>query len=104
MPDHLSPSSCHRILLAETEPALAYTGGDVASWQRRLRPTLRKLTGLDRLPRARPPLAPRTIWRRRHTLGWIEKVVFTAERGADVPAYFCTPHGTRPPYAVAICL
>lgn len=106
MPDHLSPSACHRILLAEARPTLAYTGGDVGAWQRRLRPALRKLTGLDRLPRAgdRPPLAPRTLWRRRHALGWIEKVVFTAERGADVPAYFCTPHDARPPYAVAICL
>ncbi|APR84681.1 Hypothetical protein A7982_10030 [Minicystis rosea] len=106
MPDYLSPSACHRILLDETRPALAYDGGPVSAWQRRLRPALRRLSGLDRMPRAgaRPPLDVRTHWRRRHALGWIEKLTFIAERAAEVPAYFCTPHEARPPYAVAICL
>lgn len=102
----LSPSACHRLLLADNEPALAYRGGPVKAFQRRLRPALRRLSGFDRLPSpgARPALAPRTLDRFEHPLGAIEKVVFRAERGADVPAYFCVPHGARPPYPVAICL
>jgi dienelactone hydrolase len=104
MPDHLSPSECHRLLLAEARPALAYDGGDVAAWQRRLRRELRRITGFDRMPKPSTKLAVRTLWRRRHALGWIEKIVFTAEPGADVPAYFCAPHEARPPYAAMICL
>ncbi len=102
----LSPSECHRLLLNAVEPALAYRGGPVAPWQRRLRAALRKLTGFDRMPPAaeRPPLAPRTLWRRSHPLGTVEKLVFRAERGADVPAYFCVPEGAGPPYAVMVCL
>jgi dienelactone hydrolase len=102
----LSPSECHRALLAETTPALAYDGGPVAAWQRRLGRVVRRITGFDRFPaaRARPPLAARTLWRRRYPLGWIEKVVFTSERGADVPAYFCVPSAARPPLPVTICL
>jgi dienelactone hydrolase len=102
----LSPSACHRILLEDTEPALAYRGGPVKAFQRRLRPALRKLTGFDRLPAlgARPALASRTLGRFEQPLGAIEKIVFRAEPGADVPGYFCVPHGARPPYPVVICL
>lgn len=102
----LSPSACHRHLLASTAPALAYRGGPVAAWQRRLRPAIRKLIGFDRLPRRgdRPALAARALWSREHALGTIEKIVFHAERGADVPAYFCAPRGACPPYPVVICL
>jgi dienelactone hydrolase len=102
----LSPSECHRAVLADTAPRLAYDGGPIATWQRRLARELGAITGFDRFPKpaARPPLAVRRLWKRRHALGWIEKIVFTAERGADVPAYFCAPHEARAPHPVAICL
>ncbi len=105
-PFALSPSVCHARLFDAIEPALAFRGGDVAAWQRRLRAALRRLTGFDAMPRAegRPPLAPRTIFRASHPLGAIQKIVFRAERGADVPAYFCVPEGARPPYPVMVCL
>jgi dienelactone hydrolase len=49
-------------------------------------------------------LNPRTLWKRDHPLGTIEKVVFTSEPNADVPAYFSVPKAGSPPYPVMICL
>ena len=102
----LSPSACHAHLLASIKPRLSYRGGPVDAWQRRLRPALKKLIGLDRLPRRgeRPTLAPQLLWSREGQLGTIQKIAFRAELGADVLAYFCTPRGGRPPYPVVICL
>lgn len=85
---------------------LSYDGGEVAVWQRRLRQRLRRLLGYHRMPgRAeRCPLNVRSVWRREHELGTIEKLLFTAEPGADVPAYLCLPRDVKPPYPVFICL
>ncbi len=85
-----------------TRQALTYRGGDVALWQRRLRRKLRKLLG--EMPGKRVPLNVRTLWRRNHPLGTIEKIVFTSEPYADVPAYVCLPKAMNPPYAFMICL
>jgi dienelactone hydrolase len=49
-------------------------------------------------------LRARRLWRRESALGVIEKIVFRAEAGADVPAYWCVPHGARKPYMTFICL
>lgn len=88
-----------------TTPSLGYrTGGDVAAFQRALRPELLRLVGWDRLPAARAPLDVTRVWRREHPLGTIEKVVFGAEPGADVPAYVCVPAGARAPLRFVICL
>jgi len=99
---HLSPSDYHAHLMAETVPSLAYDGGDVAAWQRRLRRKLRQLLG--DMPKERVALRPETIWSRQHELGRIEKIVFTAEPFADVTAYLCIPDGLQPPYPFVICL
>jgi dienelactone hydrolase len=97
----LAPSVLHRALLRQTRPSLAFEGGDVRRFQRRLRPKLRALLAM---PERAAPLRPRTLWRREVALGSIEKLVFTAERHADVPAYVCLPRGRRPPYPFVICL
>ena len=90
----LSPSRLHRRLADETVPALGYDGGDVAAWQARLRPRLAEMMGWDAMPSPgdRPPLRPRTLWRREHELGSIEKIAFAAERDSDAVAYLCLPH------------
>ncbi len=98
----LSPSVCHRRLMAQNVPALGYDGGPVRPWQARLRRKLRQLVG--DLPAERCPLRPRRLWLRRHPLGTIEKVAFSAEPGADVTAYVCLPRSARPPYTFMICL
>lgn len=103
-PRTYSPSHVHRGLMDRLEPALAYDGGDVAAWQQRLRPVVRQLLGYHRMPEQRTPLNPRTLWHREHELGTIEKLVFTSEEGADVPAYLCLPRRGRPPHPVFICL
>ena len=99
---HLSPSEFHRHLLERTIPKLRYEGGEVAGWQRRLRARLRRLVGEGSARRA--PLRPRRLWLRKHPLGTIEKVVFTAEPFCQVPAYVCLPAGIEPPYTFMICL
>ena len=84
------------------EQTLGYRGGDVAAWQRRLRAKVRQLLGLPRGPRC--DLNVRPLWKRPHRLGTIEKVVFTAEPYADVPAFVCLPKGVEPPYTFFVCV
>ena len=98
----LSPSLHHRHLVSKMVPSLQYDGGDVRKWQGRLRRKLRQLAG--EMPKERCALRPRQLWRRRHPLGAIEKVAFTAEPHADVVAYVCLPKGVEPPYTFMICL
>lgn len=102
---NLSPSIVHRRLMKETPPRLAYAGGDVKAWQRKLRRRLAQLMGYDRMPAERCPLRPRKLWWRGHELGTIEKIAFTTEPGSDTVAYFCLPHQpiANPP-PVFICL
>ena len=98
-----APSACHERVIKLTKQALAYDGGEVKAWQARLRRKLRDLLGWSRMPSLRGPLHVRSVWRRPHRLGTIEKIVFTAEPGADVPAYVCLPKA-EPPYTFMICL
>lgn len=100
--DGLSPSAYHRRVMAHTRQALAYRGGDVGRWQRTLRRRLWDLVG--RMPTRRMPLRVRSLWTREIALGRIEKIVFTAEPGADVPAYVCLPRDGAAPYPFFICL
>ncbi|MCK6472389.1 MAG: alpha/beta hydrolase family protein [Planctomycetes bacterium] len=97
-----SPSLVHRAAMRATKPALSYKGGDVGQWQRKLRKKLVELVGA--MPAKRCPLRVRTLWSREHPLGRIEKIVFTAEAHADVPAYVCVPKNAKPPYDWMICL
>lgn len=99
---HLSPTENHRYLMSQIVPALAYDGGDVRAWQKKLRRKLRQLIG--DMPKDRCPLRPRRIWQRQHPLGTIEKIAFTAEPYADVVAYVCLPKDVPPPYTFMICL
>ena len=98
----LSPSDHHKLLMSTIKPQLGYDGGDVRKWQRRLRRKLHQLVG--DMPAQRVPLRVRRLWLREHPLGTIEKIVFTAEPGCDVPAYVCLPRDVEPPYVFMICL
>ena len=99
---HLSPSVHHRHVMDRTEQTLAYDGGDVKTWQRRLRRKLRQLLG--DMPEERVPLKVRTLWKRQHPLGTIEKIVFTSEPYSDVLAFVCLPKDVSPPYTFFICV
>lgn len=98
---NLSPSIVHTYAMNRMEQSLAYRGGDVRAWQRKLR---RKLLELLGMPTEIAPLNVRRLWRREHPLGTIEKIVFTSEPMADVPAFVCLPKGVRPPYTFFICV
>ena len=97
-----SPSLNHRYLMDALTPALAYDGGDVGAWQRRLRHKVKSLLGMPSGDRV--ALDVRSLWQRRHPLGSIEKIVFRAEPYADVMAYVCLPKAARPPYTWFICV
>jgi dienelactone hydrolase len=86
------------------EPRLQYRGGDAYVWQARLKTKLIKLLGIDQKSGERCELNVRSLWRREHPLGLIEKLVFTSEVGYDVPAYLCIPHDSKRPMPVFICL
>jgi Abhydrolase family len=97
-----APSVFTRRLMDESPMSLSWRGEDVKAWQRKLRRKLRALVGM----RSRTPgaLKVRSLWKRPHKLGTIEKIVFTAEPGADVMAYVCLPHDVEPPYDFFICV
>ena len=84
-----SPSLNHRYLMDSLTPALAYDGGDVGAWQRRLRRKVKSLLGMPSGDRV--ALDVYSLWQRHHPLGSIEKIVFRAEPYADVMAYVCLP-------------
>lgn len=98
----LSPTEHHRHLMSQMVPELRFDGGDVTKWQGRLRRKVRHLVGDT--PGERCDLRPRRVWMREHPLGTIEKVVFTSEPYADVPAYVCLPRDAARPYTFFICL
>lgn len=52
----------------------------------------------------RVPLNVRSLWKRQHPLGSIEKIVFAAEADCDIPAYVCLPKNAEAPYTWLICL
>ncbi len=84
------------------EPSMSFDGGDVEEWQCRLRPKVRELVGLpdgDRIP-----LNPRSLWKRDHEFGTIEKIVFHSEPGSDIVAYLCLPANATAPYPFFICV
>lgn len=85
-----------------TPQQLSYTGGDVKTWQRKLRRKLKQLLGDT--PSEKTPLNVQSIWTKQHPLGSIEKIVFTAQPHADVPAYLCLPKNATPPYNFIICV
>ena len=98
----LSPSLFHRQLMDSSQPSMSFDGGDVAEWQSKLRPKVRSLVGMpsgDRIA-----LNPRTLWKRDHTYGSIEKIVFSSEPGSDVVAFLCLPKDASPPYPFFICV
>jgi len=99
---HLSPTENHRYLMSLGTPVLRYDGGDVRKWQGRLRRKVRELLG--DMPTERCDLRPRSLWKRKHPLGTMEKIVFTSEPYADVPAYVCLPKDVAPPYTFMICV
>ena len=99
---HFSPSLYHHHTMRDLEPSMAYDGGDITTWQRRLRRKLRQLVALT--PNTNADLNVTTIWQREHPLGTIEKIVFTSEPCADVPAYVCLPKTGQKPYPFMICL
>lgn len=81
---------------------------DVTAWQGALREKLREAMGMDQMPPHTgelPALNIRTLGRFEDEHGMIEKLVFTAEDGADAPCYLCLPHKPRAtPTPVFVCL
>jgi dienelactone hydrolase len=101
---HLSPSENHRYVLDHTAQSLAFGGGDVRAWQRKLWAKVAQLIGLDVMPAKRPPLGVQSIWKQQFPDGTVEKIAFAAEPQSDILAYVALPKTARPPYTFFICL
>jgi dienelactone hydrolase len=97
-----SPSQNHRALIETLKPELHYSGGDYNAWRETLKGKLRDLLG--EMPAERPSLDVRVLWQHDHPLGSIQKIVFTSEPYADVPAYVCIPRNVQKPLTSMICL
>ena len=98
----LSPSLYHRQLMDAMQPSMSFDGGDVEEWRARLRPKVSELVGLpdgDRIP-----LNPVSLWKRDHSQGTIEKLVFHSEPGSDIVGFLCLPANATPPYPFFICV
>lgn len=99
-----SPSPLHHALLDRLTPSHAFDATDLAGWRAGLTTALRSALGFDALPTEHVPLAPVAVWRREYAWGRVEKLHFTSEPLADVPAYLALPHTGTPPFPVMLCL
>ena len=77
--------------------------GSFGEWQAELRQKVADLTGLSRMP-AGCNLDVQSMWKQEDSIGTIEKIVYTAEEFADVPAYVCLPKNAEPPYRFFVCV
>lgn len=100
----LVPFTLHSKLMYEVVPKLAYSKGDVQTWRKEAKEKLVELLGLDNMPTERCELNIRSIWKREHPLGTIEKIVFAVEESCDANAYVCLPKNAVAPYPFFICL
>ena len=98
----LSPSLFHRKLMDSMQPSISYDGGDVQEWQARLRPKVRELVGFP--DDTRIDLNPRSLWKRDHAYGTIEKLILHSEPGSDILAYLCLPQDATSPLPFFICV
>jgi len=110
---NLSPQILHEHMMATQRPAMTFrpsvdgkSRAALKNWQRRLRAKLKVLIGWGSFAHGadRGSLRVRSLWRRKHELGTIEKIIFTAEPKADVPAYVCLPASAERPYEWSICV
>lgn len=104
MPKYLSPSDVHQHLMKQVTPSLQFDGGNLKTWQRKLRIKVKKLTGYDRMPKERCALKPKVLLSKETPYGTIEKICFTSEPKAEVTAYFCLPKDVKGPIPCMIAL
>jgi dienelactone hydrolase len=102
MEPSFSPSIVHQHLMDQNKPAMQFAGENFDEWRDRLHPVVHKLVGLSEFTRT--PLRTKTIWKREHPLGRIEKIVFSSELFSDIPAYTCIPDEPIHPGTWIICL
>lgn len=97
-----APVDNDQVVAGKLVPRLAYDKERRENWRSQLRDKARSLVGLPE--RDGSGLDVRVLWEQDDELGSITKLVFTAEERADVPCYFCVPHGAVAPYTTVICL
>lgn len=95
----------HRLQMDRISPSMKFDDSNLTPWRRKLKQKLKQCMGFPHnqgVPRG--SLRVRTIWKRDHPLGSIQRIVFNAEPGADVAAYLCLPANVSPPYPWFICV
>jgi dienelactone hydrolase len=101
---NLEPKVNHLHILKNTIPKLQFDNGNVKAWQTKLRKKVKQCLGYDKMPKDLCNLNVRSLWKKEHELGTIEKIVFTSEPKADVTAYLCLPKNIKAPYNCMITL
>ena len=97
------PSDYHLKYLASLKPEMAYKKGEEpVSWQRKFRARLKELLG--DFPKKKAPLKPKILERKEFRDYFRERLVFTSELFADVPAYLLIPKNVSLPTPAVICL
>jgi dienelactone hydrolase len=99
---YLSPSEYHSKIMDTIKPLMKFDGKNTIEWQKQLKSKIKELLG--DFPEERIPLNPKTIWKRPHKFGIIEKILFSSEPYADTTAYLCLPKDVKPPYKFMICV
>lgn len=101
--DSYNPQTCHNYLMENAPRKLAYKNDkDFAKWQQEAAAKLTELIGLDNFEKCDPNLK---IEYKKETDLYIErKIVFTAEKYADVPCHLLTPKKGVGPFPLVITL
>jgi dienelactone hydrolase len=100
--NYLSPSEYHSNIMDTIKPLMKFDCKNAIEWQQKLKSKLKELLG--DFPEKRIPLNPKTLWKRPHEFGSIEKIIFSSEPYADITAYLCLPKDVKPPYKFMICV
>ena len=98
-----SPSICHDLIASKITGKHGYDRfKNKTRWRRILRNQIHNLLG--DIPHNRISLEYDTLWTKETQFGSIQKIVYTSEPGADIPAYLCLPKNGKAPYPIFICL
>ena len=99
---NLSPSLYHKHCLNKLKPKFHYNGKNIKQLEKKVRNKIKELIGYELIKKG--SLNVRSLWKKKHKHGVIEKIVFTSQPFVDVPAYVCISNNSKPPYPFVICL
>ncbi len=100
---NLSPSDCHYALMKQT-PKMHYKNQNLKTWRQALLKDVKERLAMPKGGVTKVPLRVKSLWKRGHEYGSIEKIQFTSEKNVDVLAFVCLPknYSTKIPWFVCL--